>query len=106
MTLKEYCDVLRRNYGDSAAIHHVSQIAKGDNCVNVELLIERSCTREQLAVRIMELRCILPTMGNCVSYELARNKCAKLEAEYKERFLSTQEGASGVDANACPPPGW
>ena len=98
MTLKEYCDILRKNYGDSAAIHHVSQIAQGDNCVNVELLIERSNTREQLAVKIVE------SYAKATSdYDF--NNCERMSNEYKERFLSTQEGASGVDANACPPTG-
>jgi hypothetical protein len=92
MTLKEYCDVLRKNYGDGAAIQHVSQIAIGDNCVNVELLIERSLSREQLAVKIADA---------------FSEPCGKVNAsilnEYRERFLSPPTVPSGGEAPKAAP---
>jgi hypothetical protein len=92
MTLKEYCDVLRKNYGDSAAIQHVSQIAIGDNCVNVELLIERSYTREQLAVKIVD------------EYAAQRGMMTpSLVREYRERFLSPPSVPSGGEAPKAAP---
>ena len=93
MTLKEYCDVLRRNYGDSAAIQHVSQIAIGDNCVNVELLIERSHTREKLAVKIAEIACDpFSPIGEV-------RECR----EYRKRFLSPPSVPSGGEAPKAAP---